>query len=79
MVGVPHYKKKIKIHTLPLHFGKKLIGSHGGNISPTKDIPYLEDLINKKIINVNKLVEKTIKFKDINLFINKMKKKSYKK
>ncbi len=74
LVGVPHYKKKIEIHTLPLHFGKQLIGSYGGNIQPSKDIPFLENLINKKKINVSKLIQTTIKLDKINSYINKMKK-----
>ena len=27
LVGVPPYNKKIKIHTLQIHFGKRIIGS----------------------------------------------------
>ena len=73
LVGVPHFKKKISIHTLPLHFGKQLIGSHGGNISPSKDIPFLEKLMNNKKIDVNKLITNYIKLNDINKIINKMK------
>ena len=30
--------KKVRIHTLPIHFGKKLIGCHGGTNNPEKDI-----------------------------------------
>lgn len=74
LVGVPHFKKKISIHTLPLHFGKQLIGSHGGNINPTKDIPFLEKLMNKKILKVKNLITNTINLSEINNAINKMKK-----
>tara|TARA_B100001057_G_scaffold398247_1_gene408722 strand:- start:3080 stop:4120 length:1041 start_codon:yes stop_codon:yes gene_type:complete len=74
LVGVPHFKKKISIHTLPLHFGKQLIGSHGGNINPTKDIPFLEKLMNKKILKVKNLITNTINLNKINNAINKMKK-----
>ena len=28
-----------KINTLPLHFGKSITGSHGGDCSPENDIP----------------------------------------
>lgn len=41
LVGVPQANEKMSISTLPLHFNKKLIGSHGGNANPSHDIPRL--------------------------------------
>ena len=38
LVGVPNYDKNINIHSLDLHFGKKIIGSFGGNTKPDVDI-----------------------------------------
>lgn len=38
-VGVPTKGKKTSIYTLPLHFGKVITGSHGGDTDPTADIP----------------------------------------
>ena len=32
-------KDNINIHTLPIHFGKKIIGSEGGDSKPDIDIP----------------------------------------
>ena len=40
-----------KIHTLPLHFGKILKGSHGGESRPELDIPKLLELISNKNLN----------------------------
>ena len=74
LVGVPHYKKKISIHTLPLHFGKVITGSHGGNIKPQKDIPYLEKLINSNKIKVSDLITNVFEFNKINTALNQMKK-----
>jgi S-(hydroxymethyl)glutathione dehydrogenase/alcohol dehydrogenase len=45
LVGVPDPKDPASIATLPLHFGKRLIGSHGGSSQPNKDIPRLIALI----------------------------------
>ena len=43
LVGVPAKGKDAQIYTLPLHFGKVLTGSHGGNGNPSEDIPrYLQ-------------------------------------
>ena len=43
LVGVPANGKEAHIYTLPLHFGKVLTGSHGGNGNPSEDIPrYLQ-------------------------------------
>lgn len=39
LVGVPHRGQEASIHTLPLHFGKVLTGSHGGASCPDIDIP----------------------------------------
>jgi len=39
LVGVPHKGNTISIYSLPLHFGKRLSGSHGGETNPAQDIP----------------------------------------
>ena len=39
LVGVPKAGEAISIHSLPLHFGKRLVGSHGGDTNPSRDIP----------------------------------------
>lgn len=38
-VGVMRHDLKLSINTLPLHFGKVLRGSHGGESLPAEDIP----------------------------------------
>lgn len=39
LVGVPRHDQDIRIHSLPLHFGKVLTGCEGGQTYPTDDIP----------------------------------------
>lgn len=39
LVGVPKKGNHISVYSLPLHFGKGLIGSHGGETNPNEDIP----------------------------------------
>jgi S-(hydroxymethyl)glutathione dehydrogenase/alcohol dehydrogenase len=41
--GVPGYDERIAIDSFPLHFGRQVIGVHGGNTRPDTDIPrYLQ-------------------------------------
>ncbi len=39
LAGVIRHDEKIRIFSLPLHFGKVLTGSHGGGAEPDRDIP----------------------------------------
>lgn len=39
LVGVPKAGAKTTLYTLPIHFGKTLVGSHGGEATPQVDIP----------------------------------------
>jgi Zn-dependent alcohol dehydrogenase len=39
LVGVPSHDTITQIDTMPLHFGKKITGSHGGATNPDVDIP----------------------------------------
>ena len=49
LVGVPRLGENINIFSLPLHFGKIITGSHGGETNPEEDIPrFLNMLINKQ-------------------------------
>ena len=66
LVGVPGMGKKIKIHTLPIHFGKKIIGSEGGSSKPSKDIPNIMNIVRYKKINLKQLVSKVYKLDKIN-------------
>jgi len=50
LVGVPRRGEKTSIYTLPLHFGKVLVGSQGGGSKPHVDIPQLlEELDSGKL------------------------------
>ncbi len=70
LVGVP--KENISINSLPLHLGKKLIGSHGGESDPTVDIPRLETLATAGKINLEELVTEEVELKNIQSAIDKM-------
>jgi len=37
--GVPHHQETITVDSFPLHFGRRVMGSHGGDTRPDVDIP----------------------------------------
>jgi S-(hydroxymethyl)glutathione dehydrogenase/alcohol dehydrogenase len=39
LFGVMPHDQRVSIHTLPLHFGRILTGSEGGQSHPAEDIP----------------------------------------
>lgn len=66
LVGVPNYKKKINIKSLPLHFNTKIFGTHGGNVNPDIDFPRYERVIAQNKLNIGKkIVQNIIKLDDI--------------
>ena len=73
LVGVPRLGENINIYSLPLHFGKVLIGSHGGGIKPSKDIPRYINLLLEGKYQVKNLITNKFKFKEINKAISLMK------
>lgn len=44
LVGVPCKGNDVSLHSLPLHFGKKISGSFGGDAIPQADIPRFQQL-----------------------------------
>lgn len=73
LVGVPKYGKKTSIYTLPLHFGKVLKGSEGGQSKPEKDIPYLLNLIDTNILHFNDYPTQKFSINKINDAIEQLK------
>lgn len=73
LVGVPKHGKKVNIYTLPLHFGKVLKGSEGGNSKPVNDIPYLLDLIAKKILSFDDYPTQSFSIYNVNEAISQIK------
>jgi len=69
LVGVQHHQKKIKINTLGIQLGKKIIGSYGGNIRPDSDFKKIIQLFTKKNISFNKFMTRSYKLTEINKII----------
>ena len=73
LVGVPKKGNNINIFSLPLHFGKTIVGSHGGEVNPNKDILRYLKLHDQKLINFKSLITEKYDLNKINVAISKMK------
>jgi S-(hydroxymethyl)glutathione dehydrogenase/alcohol dehydrogenase len=73
LIGVPKFNSKIKINTLGINYGKKIIGSYGGNIKPKKDLYKIINYVKKKNIVLKNLISGPYNFKDINKIIKNIK------
>jgi S-(hydroxymethyl)glutathione dehydrogenase/alcohol dehydrogenase len=72
LVGVPRKGANITIHSLPLHFGKTLKGSHGGNADPQQDIPRYMTMFKEGRLALNPLITDEFSLPDINKAIARM-------
>jgi S-(hydroxymethyl)glutathione dehydrogenase/alcohol dehydrogenase len=72
LVGVPRKGDDITIYSLPLHFGKILTGSHGGEAMPTEDIPRYISLLLAGRLSLSELITNVYQLSDINLAIDDM-------
>lgn len=70
LVGVPKKGNNINIFSLPMHFGKSIIGSHGGETVPQIDIPRINNLYLEKRIKLKNLISKTYNLNEINTAIS---------
>ena len=72
LVGVPKKGQDIKIHSLPLHFGKVLTGSHGGEAMPQTDIPRYYQHFLAGQFSLQELLTQTYTLDNINEAISDM-------
>jgi S-(hydroxymethyl)glutathione dehydrogenase / alcohol dehydrogenase len=64
--GVPGVQDKITIDSFPIHFGRQLIGSHGGETAPDQDIPRYLGLYGRGQLALDKLITHTYPLERIN-------------
>jgi S-(hydroxymethyl)glutathione dehydrogenase/alcohol dehydrogenase len=72
LVGVPKDGALTSLFTLPMHFGKTILGSHGGESLPNQDIPRYSQLFVNKQIDMMMLVTERYPLEQINLAISRM-------
>ena len=66
LVGVPAKGQETSLYTLPMHFGKILTGSHGGNGNPTHDIPRYIKIEQKGKVNLSAIISSQYPLDKIN-------------
>jgi S-(hydroxymethyl)glutathione dehydrogenase/alcohol dehydrogenase len=66
LVGVPKKGANASLYTLPLHFGKSITGTTGGEAVPQEDIPRYMALTASRKINLNDLITEIAPLADIN-------------
>lgn len=69
LVGVPRKGKHINIYSLPLHFGKALTGSHGGEALPHLDIARYLNLYEVGKIKLRELITDYFPLSEVNAAI----------
>ena len=72
LVGVPRKGNVTTIYSLPLHFGKRIIGSHGGEAIPQEDIPRYFNLFKNGRIKLRELITERYPLNEINTAIARM-------
>ena len=72
LVGVPRKGNTINIYSLPLHFGKGLSGSHGGEAVPQTDIPRYQQLYRAGRIKLKNLITDSYPLTEINEALSAM-------
>jgi S-(hydroxymethyl)glutathione dehydrogenase/alcohol dehydrogenase len=72
LVGVPKKGNNISIYSLPLHFGKEITGSHGGEAVPHQDISRYQKLFAAGRIKLRELITDFYLLDNVNEAINEM-------
>ena len=73
LVGNPAKNEKIEIDALHLHYGKKLIGGHGGNTTPNIDFDRYINLSLSGKIDLKSFTNEIYQLKDVNRAIDDLK------
>ena len=68
---MPH-DQRISIHTLPLHFGRILTGSEGGQSQPAEDIPRILNELASAGINCSGFISHRASLAEVDLLVTKM-------
>ena len=64
--GVPSLDDKITIDSFPLHFGRRVFGSHGGATQPDRDIPRYLGLYEQGKLKLDELITHRFGLDEIN-------------
>ena len=73
LFGVMPNDQRVSIHTLPLHFGRVLTGSEGGQSRPENDIPAILAILSSTNIACREFVSHRDRISGVNAMIGRMK------
>jgi S-(hydroxymethyl)glutathione dehydrogenase / alcohol dehydrogenase len=71
--GVPFAGDRMSIDSFPLHFGRRMIGSHGGDTVPDVDIPRYLDLYRLGKLKLDELISARFPLAEINRAVDLVK------
>lgn len=71
--GVPHHQERITIDSFPLHFGRRIFGSHGGETKPDVDIPRYLKLYQSGKLSLKEQITHRFSLDDINQAVDVVK------
>lgn len=74
LAGVLHHQKPVTIDAFPLHFGRRIIGSHGGDTKPDVDIPRYIQLYHLGKLKLDEQITHRYCLDDINEAVDEMRK-----
>ena len=66
LCGVPYATDRLSIDSFPLHIGRRVIGSHGGDTVPDLDIPRYFELYRLGKLRLDELITNRFKLAEIN-------------
>jgi len=66
LAGVPHHEDRMTIDSFPVHFGRRLIGVHGGDIQPDVDIPRFVGLFQRGQLKLNEQITHHFDLEQVN-------------
>lgn len=66
LAGVPHHTARITIDSFPLHFGRRIFGSHGGETVPDEDIARYIQLYKLGKLKLQELITHRFPLDDVN-------------
>ena len=73
LAGVPYERDLISIDSYPIHAGKQIIGSHGGDTKPDIDIPRDIELYKRGLLKLEEQITHRFPLQDINEAVRQMK------
>ena len=66
LAGVPNAEERMNIDSFPLHFGRSMFGSHGGETRPDSDIPRYISLYQRGILKLDEQITHRFPLAEIN-------------